>query len=123
MNSTGRDIFKAIHEGKWLSIEYRNKQGSLTKYWIGIYDIDTRYKSLRVEGLHLGTFQNMELTIYIDKIESSKLPAECTYIPFGLTIDGTLTEHYRDNPAFNASTGVGVSISCSNPDGAVEFMS
>ena len=52
-----------------------------------------------------------------------KLPAECTYIPFGLTIDGTLTEHYRDNPAFNASTGVGVSISCSNPDGAVEFMS
>lgn len=73
MNSIGRDIFKAIHEGKWLSIEYRNKQGGLTKYWIGIYDIDTRYKSLRVEGLHLGNFQNIELTIYIDKIESSKL--------------------------------------------------
>lgn len=73
MNSIGRDIFKAIHEGKWLSIEYRNKQGSLTKYWIGIYDIDVRYNRMRVEGLHLGNFQNMELTIYIDKIESSKL--------------------------------------------------
>lgn len=52
-----------------------------------------------------------------------QLPAECTYIPFGLTIDGQLVERYRDNPAFNASTGVGVSTSCSDPDGAVEFMS
>ena len=52
-----------------------------------------------------------------------QLPAECTYIPFGLTIDGKLVERYRDNPAFNASTGVGVSTSCSDPDGAVEFMS
>ena len=58
MNSIGRDIFKAIHEGKWLSIEYRNKHGSLTKYWIVIYDIDVRYKRMRVEGLHLGNFQN-----------------------------------------------------------------
>ena len=39
VNSVGRDIFKAIHEGKWLSIEYRNKQGSPTKHWIGVYDI------------------------------------------------------------------------------------
>lgn len=80
MNNIGRDIFKAIHEGKWLSIEYRNKQGSLTKYWIGIYDIDTRYKRLRVEGLHLGNFQNTELMIYIDNIESAKL-LDGTYQP------------------------------------------
>lgn len=52
-----------------------------------------------------------------------KLPAECTYIPFGLTIKEGITEHYRDYPAFNASTGVGVSVSCSDPEGAVEFMS
>lgn len=25
MNSICRDIFRAIHEGKWLSIEYKNK--------------------------------------------------------------------------------------------------
>lgn len=58
VNSIGRGIFKAIHEGKWLIIEYRNKQGVLKKYWIGVYDIDTHYKGLRVEGLHLGSFQN-----------------------------------------------------------------
>ena len=30
MNSICRDIFKAIHEGRWLSIEYQNKQGEKT---------------------------------------------------------------------------------------------
>ena len=52
-----------------------------------------------------------------------KLPPECSYIPFGLTIDGKIVERYRDNPAFNASTGTGISVSCTDPEGAVEFMS
>ena len=82
-----------LRKGKWLSIEYRNNQGSLTKYWIGIYDIDTRYRRLRVEGLHLGTFQNTELTIYIDKIESSKI-LEGTY----QEINEDLIEDIKLNP-------------------------
>ena len=36
MNTVCRDIFRAIHENKWLSIEYKNKQEGITKYWIGI---------------------------------------------------------------------------------------
>ncbi|MBR1823433.1 MAG: sugar ABC transporter substrate-binding protein, partial [Ruminococcus sp.] len=52
-----------------------------------------------------------------------ELPAECTYIPFGLTIDGKIEERYADRTAFNDSTGVGISISCSDPDGAVKFLS
>ena len=36
MNQICRDIFRAIHEGKWLKIEYRNKADQITKYWIGI---------------------------------------------------------------------------------------
>ena len=47
MNSTGRDIFKAIHKGKWLSIEYRNKHGSITKYLIGIYQRDYSNRKCR----------------------------------------------------------------------------
>ena len=42
MNGIGRDIFKAVHEGKWLSIEYRNKSDSVTRYWIGIKEINTQ---------------------------------------------------------------------------------
>ena len=40
MNTILRDIFRAIHEGKWLSIEYRNQENQLTKYWIGIRNLD-----------------------------------------------------------------------------------
>ena len=40
MNNVQKDIFKAIHEGKWLNIEYKNRNGEKTKYWIGIKDID-----------------------------------------------------------------------------------
>ena len=36
MTSINRDIFRAIHEGRWISIEYRNKAGQLTKYWIAV---------------------------------------------------------------------------------------
>lgn len=54
---------------------------------------------------------------------TNELPAECTYIPFGITIDESVQEHYRDYTAFNDSTGVGVSISCDDPDGAVKFLS
>ena len=53
MNSIHRDIFKAIHEGKWLKIEYLNKEGRHTNYWIGIRDLDPRNKTLKVDGLHL----------------------------------------------------------------------
>ena len=36
MNSVCKEIFRAIHEGKWLKIEYCNKAGDITNYWIGI---------------------------------------------------------------------------------------
>ena len=52
MNGVSKEIFRAIHEGKWLSIEYRNKDGKVTKYWIGIKDLDLKYKRLIVDGLH-----------------------------------------------------------------------
>ena len=50
------------------------------------------------------------------------LPEDCTYIPFGLTIDESIEEHYRDKTAFNDSAGVGISISCSDPEGAMKFL-
>ena len=42
------DIFRAIHEGKWLCIDYHNKEGQITRYWICIrgLDPDTDRKSV-----------------------------------------------------------------------------
>lgn len=74
MTSTYRDIFRAIHEGKWISIEYRNKADQVTKYWIGIRDLNPQSKTLAVEGLHLGqyTIEGFD-HIYMDAIVSSQV--------------------------------------------------
>ena len=42
-----RNIFRAIHERKWLSIEYKNGKEEITKYWIGIIDINPVKKRCR----------------------------------------------------------------------------
>ena len=92
MTSVCKDIFRAIHEGKWLSIEYRNKDGKLTKYWIGIQDIDLKHKMLRVDGLHLGEMATAELVIYIDSILSSAV-LEGTYCAINQRLVGDIALH------------------------------
>ncbi len=81
MNTISRDIFRAIHEGKWLSIEYHNRENQNTKYWIGIRGIDVGNRTLAVEGLHLGlyTIEAYE-RIRIDSILSSRI-IEGSYYP------------------------------------------
>ncbi len=94
MNAIYRDIFRAIHEGKWLSIEYLNKEDVITKYWIGIKDLDVREKTLSVDGMHLGWLSVQELSkIRIDGIMSSHL-IEGTYCP----INEKLVEDIYLNP-------------------------
>lgn len=80
MNTVCRDIFKAIHEGKWLEIEYRNQAGSETKYWIGIQSIDVGRRMLKVDGMHMGKFSIEQYVIYIDSILSSTI-VDGTYCP------------------------------------------
>lgn len=81
MNAVYRDIFRAIHEGKWLSIEYQNKEGKVTRYWIGIRDLDVRRRTLSVDGLHLGQYTvDFFQKIMIDSIRSSAV-VEGSYCP------------------------------------------
>ncbi len=53
---------------------------------------------------------------------SRGLPVECTYIPFGIVAEKGIEEHYHSRQAFNGSSGVGASISCTDPEGAVKFL-
>ena len=94
MNSVYRNIFRAIHEGRWLSIEYRNKEQQISRYWIGIYDLDPKKRTLKVEGMHLGkyTTQTYE-TIYMDAILSSAI-VEGTYCP----VNQSLVRDIYQNP-------------------------
>lgn len=94
MNNIYHDIFKAIHEGKWLKIEYRNKDEQITKYWIGIRDLNVQKRTLAVDGLHLGKYTTDSYDyIYIDSILSSQI-VEGSYCP----INQKLVEDIYLNP-------------------------
>ncbi|MBO5342358.1 MAG: DUF2726 domain-containing protein [Lachnospiraceae bacterium] len=81
MNKVNHDIFRAIHEGKWLKIEYKNKEDQITKYWIGIRDINAVKRTLSVDGLHLTKYTTSSFDyIYIDSIISSQI-VEGSYCP------------------------------------------
>lgn len=93
MNKIYQDIFKAIHEGKWLKIEYRNKQEEITKFWIGIKDLNIASRTLSVDGLHLGMYTLGEYRLYIESILSSQV-VEGSYCP----INQKLVEDIYMNP-------------------------
>lgn len=92
MNTVCRDIFKAIHEGKWLEIEYRNQSGSETKYWIGIRSIDVCRRMLKVDGMHMGKYTVDQYHIYIDSILSSAI-VEGTYCPINYSLIDDIAMH------------------------------
>jgi len=74
MNKIHHDIFRAIHEGKWLKIEYRNLGDEITKFWIGILDLDIYEKKLLVDGLHIGKYTlGSSYRLSIDQIISSEI--------------------------------------------------
>lgn len=81
MNAVFRDIFRAIHEGKWISIEYHNREERDTKYWIGIRNLDVQSRTLAVDGFHLvqHTVESFD-RIRIDFIQNSRI-IEGSYYP------------------------------------------
>lgn len=94
------------------------------EYHSGIIDPDcfvmtnSQYFSKLSEGIVLGMVdQWWNFGRYVEN-----LPDECTYVPLGLTIDRGIAEHYHSEPAFDTSQGIGVSVSCQDPDGAVAFI-
>jgi hypothetical protein len=68
-----KDIFKAIHQGKWLDIKYKNKSDNITHYWIGVKNIQIETRMLVVDGLRLGQLALTELIIRLDAIQSSSV--------------------------------------------------
>ncbi|MCH5161869.1 MAG: DUF2726 domain-containing protein [Clostridiales bacterium] len=93
MNKICKEIFKAIHEGKWLSIEYKNQEEKVTRYWIGIKNIDIERRVLLVDGLHLANYTVKELSIFIDSIISASL-IEGSYC----SVNDKLIEDIQTNP-------------------------
>ena len=92
MNSVCKEIFRAIHEGKWLKIEYQNKNGDVTNYWIGIKDINVGKRMMLVDGLHLGLCAVEELHVYIDSIQTAVI-VDGTYCPVNKSLISDIAEN------------------------------
>ncbi len=50
------------------------------------------------------------------------LPDDEQYVPLGVVIDKGIEERYRSNPMLDTSQGMGISVSCSDIDGALLFV-
>lgn len=93
MNSISRELFRAIHEGFWLYIEYHNKKDTITKYWIMIKDLDPINGMLSVEGMHLRTYETGSFILTLERILSARV-VEGTYAP----LQDKLINDIRENP-------------------------
>ena len=80
MNSIGKDIFRSIHEGKWLYVEYQNSDEERTKYWISINNINTEKRSLqRNTNINL----EKEYESIIEMYSSNKVTVPIQQVFFG----------------------------------------
>lgn len=52
----------------------------------------------------------------------SELPPECTYIPLSITIEDGIQGQYHSIASFNDSTGLGITTSCTDIEGALQFL-
>ncbi|MDE5582600.1 MAG: sugar ABC transporter substrate-binding protein [Ruminococcus sp.] len=50
------------------------------------------------------------------------LPSDCSYIPLSVTIDEKIQGQYHSITAFNDSTGLGITKSCTDIEGALQFL-
>ena len=73
-------IFQAITQNKWLGIDYLNKEGKQSSFWIGIRDIDIPKRLLNTEGFHVTNHTIADFDrLYIDSISEAHLIDESYY--------------------------------------------
>ena len=93
MTSICRAIFKAIHEGRWLSVAYKNQSGETTRYWMAIRSLAPRTGQMVVDGLHLGKLSVQELSVRMEGIQSAEV-IEGSWCP----VNEKLVQDILENP-------------------------
>lgn len=84
-SALSRALFRAIHEGRWLSVEYKNQRGETTHYWFGITNVRRHTKSdeIVIEGKCLDLRSKKvgaDYTILLSRIQSAHI-VDGTYMP------------------------------------------
>lgn len=89
-------ISKAIKNGKWIAISYKNSLEEVTYYWIGIKDIDLKNKKLIVDIFNAQkSLDSLNATIKFENILSARILEFTNYeTPTRLT---NKIEHNRED--------------------------
>ena len=74
-------------------MEYYNQKSEATSCWIAVKDLDPRGRRLVADGMHLGSYEIKELTMFIDRITSAKV-LEGTLAP----VNEKLVQDMKENP-------------------------
>lgn len=90
---TAASVFRAVHEGKWLSIEYRNMRGELTRYWIAVLGIDPEKKRIRCRGFHIVRHLTADMNLHPAGILSA-----CVLERTAAPVNEELVQDIRLNP-------------------------
>lgn len=87
MNSVAKNIFRALHEGKWLYVEYKNQRGAFSRFWIGIKSMlffgppENLFCTIQCKGLHLGDYTLADdMRLEFSRICSAQI-VDGTYMP------------------------------------------
>ncbi len=77
-------ISQAIKASRWISIEYENTDGEITKYWIAIKDIDIKEKVFFVHAFNFSKINNnsqglIETYIKFERIKRAYIVDNTTY--------------------------------------------
>lgn len=76
----GSEIAKGIKEGKWIDINYHNKNGENTQFWVAIKDIEPIKRKLTVSIFNISKSLNcLETVISYDSIVSASVLDLTTY--------------------------------------------
>mgnify|MGYP002750546622 CR=1 FL=1 len=79
MNEKGRIVLKSIYQNHWLKVEYENQNNEITKYMIGVNDINYYNKKLSIDCFNIMYSSEVDQrVIYYDKIRSIEI-CEDTY--------------------------------------------
>jgi superfamily I DNA and/or RNA helicase/ribulose bisphosphate carboxylase small subunit len=85
MGEIAASLSKAIKEGKWISIDYQNKEGEITSYWCAITDIDITTRKITVDAFNAVKIDNdnkgvlLNAFLYFDNIQSARVLDHTAY--------------------------------------------
>jgi len=96
MGTWSIEVTRAIFEGKWLSVQYLNKNNEITYFWCSITDIDPHKKKFMVDVFNIEkSYETESRSIFFESIQRASV-IEGTFYPKPQLLINKMTENYQE---------------------------